>query len=648
MEEGKRKGMIRQKGILFLLVLLFISGYLLYFFLMQEEIMKQSKFSKVLIIGIDGMDPRVAQYLMDQDKLPNFKKLAKTGSFLKLNTSYPPNSPVAWTSISTGRNPGKHNIFDFIRRNPENYIPELSLSRSKSGIGGTEYSSYVRANPFWKKTSTAGIPTTVMRWPVTFPAEKVKGKMLSGLGVPDIKGFLSGFTFYTSKKEITSKKSSSRIMEVEVKNNVINTKILGPRVKKDKDIVDVELPMKIEMHNDSVDLFLNNKKYNIQKDNWSEWIRAEFPVGIFHKVNSIFKVYISSLNPFDMYMTTMQIDPERPVVDISYPKNYSRYLTQRIGFFYTLGMPEETDGYVDDKLSEEAFLAQVGQIEDERNSMFWNEFNEFQRLKKGVLAFVYDSSDRLQHLFWDEKIFSNTKEKFQINQNIINYYIEKDKFLGKVIQALDDKTLLLLLSDHGFTSFERAVSINTWLVENGFMVLKKKLAEGEDGALFRYVDWSRTKAYSVGFNSIYVNLKGREGQGIVSDKNEVIDELVKRLEGFIDKDTQRNVVNKAYRREEIYNGDYVIDAPDIIIGFNPGYRMAWETAIGGFSKDALYDNIKKWRGDHLVDPKFVPGVLFSNVKFSVDTASQMDVTPTIYNALGIEIPDDIDGRSLLK
>ena len=156
---------------------------------------------KVLLIGIDGMDPKITNKLIVEGKLPNFQKLKEKGYYSELSTSYPPHSPVAWASIATGRNPGKHNIFDFIRRNPENYMPELSLAKSKSGIGGTDYISYVKTDSFWKIISEAGIPTTVIRWPLTFPPEKVEGNLLAGLGVPDVKGFLTGYTFYNEKED---------------------------------------------------------------------------------------------------------------------------------------------------------------------------------------------------------------------------------------------------------------------------------------------------------------------------------------------------------------------------------------------------------------------------------------------------------------
>ncbi|MBU1855025.1 MAG: alkaline phosphatase family protein, partial [Nanoarchaeota archaeon] len=237
--------------------------------------------------------------------------------------------------------------------------------------------------------------------------------------------------------------------------------------------------------------------------------------------------------------------------------------------------------------------------------------------------------------------------KLKVNKVIVDNYVRKDEFIETLMKQIDDNTLLIIISDHGFTSFERAVSINTWLVENSFMTLTKYI--GDDKApLFQYVDWDNTKAYSLGFNSIYINLKGREEKGIIEDRNTIVKEIIKKLENLTDKKTGKKVINKAYKSEDIYQGNHVKDAPDIIIGFNPGYRMSWQNAIGGFTKETINNNTKKWNGDHLIDPCLVPGVLFSNVKFNKTSANQPDIIPTIFDALNIHKPDYLDGKSLFE
>jgi predicted AlkP superfamily phosphohydrolase/phosphomutase len=457
---AKRKKRLKHP-ILFSIIILIIIAIVISQFWGKDVRMESDK---VLLIGIDGMDPKITNSLIEKGVLPNFQKLKEKGYYSELSTSYPPHSPVAWASIATGSNPGKHNIFDFIRRDPNTYMPELSLAKTKSGIGGTDYVSYVKADPFWKITTEADIPTTVIRWPLTFPPERVEGNLLSGLGVPDVKGFLSGYTFYNEKE------NSEKSIKIQKENNRINTVIKGPKIRKGSDIVDVTTPMQITIA-DKVTITVDEKDYPV--DGWSDWIQVKFKISAFKSVRGIFKAYIVSKDPFEMYITTIQFDPENPIADISYPKDYSDKLAKEIGLYYTLGMPEETDGYVDGKISKTVFLEQVKGIESERDKMFWKEFDSF---KGGIYAFVYDSSDRIQHVTWDSN---------NISDSIEQYYIEKDKFLGEVLAKIKGKEVaLFVFSDHGFTDFDRAVSMNRWLVENNFMTLKKD--DGE-APLFRNV-----------------------------------------------------------------------------------------------------------------------------------------------------------------
>ncbi|MBU0979999.1 MAG: alkaline phosphatase family protein [Nanoarchaeota archaeon] len=600
------------------------------------------KFKKVLVIGIDGMDPGITKQLMEEGRLPNFQRLAENGSFINLNTSYPPHSPVAWTTLATGTNPGKHNVFDFIRRQPGSYLPELSLAKSASGIGGTNYESYVMSDPFWRITTKNKIPTTVIRWPVTFPPEKVKGNLLSGLGVPDIKGFLSGYTYYTANELTTKDKALKKIIKVE-QGEIIKTDLFGPKRRKDGEIIDVISPMEIRLTENSADIEVGGKSHTIKPGEWSDWIRVGFKAG-FRTAYGIFRAYLISLEPFEMYITTIQIDPVNPITDISFPDAYSRQLVEEIGLYYTLGMPEETDGLVDGKISDEVFLQQISQIEEERLKMFWKEFEAFKQREKGLLAFVFDASDRVQHVFWDEKVLEESTPGIDINPAVEKYWERKDEFLGKVLDQIDEATLLLVLSDHGFTSFERSVSLNTWLVQEGFM----KAEIDEDAIFFETVDWSQTQAYALGFNSIYINQKGREPEGIVQNKELVIQKIIAKLEGLKDEKTRQKVVNRAYPASEVWSGPYMKNGPDIIVGFNPGYRASWQTAVGKFSKEVIEDNDKAWDGDHLVDPKFVPGVLFSNQELKTDTAGQTDIAPTVLDALGLPIPEEMEGQSLIR
>jgi len=601
--------------------------------------MVKSRYDKMLIIGIDGMDPKVTDKLMSEGMLPNFLRLKEIGSFSKLKTVLPAESPVAWTTIATGTNPGKHGLFDFVTRDPKTYLLEVAITKQKSKYS-TKFESPIKGIPFWRITSDAKIPTTIIRWPATFPPDKINGVMLSGEGVPDIRGFSSGYYIYTSKGLDEEKK-----IKVSVNDGLINSKVFGPLGTDRKSI---EEPIQIKLDENKAIIIVDDKEYPVNVGGWSEWIRIDFKVGFMKKVSAITRAYLFSVEPeFNMYLSSIQIDPENPVVDFTYPNKYSNELADAIGLYNTLGIPEDTNALNENAITDKVFLEQVAQIEDEKNKMFWYEFNRFD---KGVLAFVFDSGDRLQHMYWDEKNLFNVKEGLSVNKEIIDYYVKKDNLLGEVLNKIDNQTALMIFSDHGFTSFERAVSINTWLVENKFMTLTNDYNEKDEGALFKFVDWSKTKAYSAGFAGIYINLKGREGQGIVekAEKEEVINDIIKKLEDFKDPKNNQKIITHAYKREEIYYGNYVKDAPDIVIGFEPGYRMSWQSAIGGLTQEIITDNLKKWNGDHIVDPLHVLGVLFTNFKTNNENPSLVDIAPTVLSLLNLDIPKEIDGMNLLK
>jgi len=614
----------------------------------NKDMTQNKEYKKALIIGIDGMDPKMVKTMMAEGKLPNFKRLAKIGVQTELQTVFPPQSPVAWTTIATGVNAGKHNIFDFIRRNPKNYMPVLGLFDSKNVFNSTRYSSFITTEPFWKKLGKENIHSTIIRWPMTFPVESFNGESLAGLGVPDVKGFLSGYTIYTSTN-VELDKDSNKVEKINLEQGSADTVVYGPRTMQGSEIKDITAPIRLERINDKNLRIINgDQTQEIKIGEWTDWMKTSFVVNFFTKKSGIWRAYLESIEPFKMFITTMQIDPEDPVTEISYPHNYSSDLAQEIGSYYTLGMPEETDGLMDGVLSEDGFIKHIQQIEGERNKMFWREFDKFQQRDSGIFSFVFDASDRLQHTHWREKILvDNPPEKIQYAEVVENYYINKDKFIGEILNKITNDVALMIVSDHGFTSFERGLNVNTWLKDNGYMTLTQDITDENDGSLFEYVDWSKSQAYSIGFNAIYINKKGREGQGIVDNKEELIDEIINKLENIIDKKTGKKVIYKAYRAIDIWHGDELINAPDIVLGYYPGYRTDWKTAIGGFTVEQITDNKKKWTGDHMVDKKFVPGTLLTNFKINKEIVEQVDIVPTIYKILDIKLPNDLEGQSIL-
>jgi predicted AlkP superfamily phosphohydrolase/phosphomutase len=578
---------------------------------------------KVLVLGIDAMDPRIFESL--KSKLPNFSSLK---TYHELKTTVPPETPVAWSAASTGTNPGKYGIFDFINRDPETYLPKLNLAEERPGLGKTEYICAMKGEPFWKILNENGIKTTVIRWPVTFPAEKIDGRMLSGLGVVDLKGLLNSYSFYTDDEKELEKEGKEKVVLVDIKEGRIETYLSGPLARKGNDIVDVRTPIKIKVDGNKITISVDGKDYELEQDKWSEIIKVKFKVGMFREISGILNFHLISTAPFKLYASSVQIDPEDQVVDITHPKDYGKELVEKIGPFYTLGMPEDTKAVTEEKMGEDVFLQQVNQIEEERRKIF---FYELDRFEKGLYAFAFDSGDRLKHIFWDRGI----------PKEIEDYYVEKDKFLGEVLKKLGD-TKLIIFSDHGFSSFEKQVNLNSWLVKEGYMEITS-----DDGSLFEFVNWSKTKAYSLGFTSVYLNLKDREGKGIVeqAEKNKLIDEIVFKLKDL--RDGGKKVFTEVYKGTEIYTGEYSYLAPDIVVGFSIGYRMSWRSAVGALDKEIISENKKKWKGDHLIDRSHVPGVLFTNFEIKKANPEITDIAPTVLALFGVEIPDNMDGRSLV-
>lgn len=636
-----KQGIKYNSKFLLITTLIIIVGYVIN----TSNLSGEKQTMKIILVGIDAMDPKIVEKLMNEGKLPNFKKLEDAGGYSQLETTIPPESPVAWSAAATGVNPGKYGIFDFIGRDPKTYLPKLNLAEEVKGLTGTKYKSAMRGIPFWRITSDAGIPTTVIRWPVTFPPEKIKGNMLSGLGTVDIKGFLNSYSFYTTENLEKRQEDTGKIVRVSKHNNEIETSIFGPMVRSGNDLTESKVPMKIKLLDGSAIIQVADTEHKVNTDNWSDWIRTKFRADFLTEVYGIFKIYLLGIEPFNMYVTSVQIDPENPVVEITYPKEYGKELANGIGLFYTLGIPEDTKAVTENRIGKGVFLEQIKDIENERTKMFWHEFNS---LGEGILAFAFDAGDRLQHIFWKSKVLDGNNN-FTIPKEIEEYYVEKDVLIGKILNRMDNNTSLIVFSDHGFNSFERAVGINTWLAENGYMGLTKTIDANDSGGLFKYVDWSKTKAYSLGFASIFINMIGREGKGIVDEegKNKLIDEIIGKLSKLTDPKTGKPAIANLYRGKEIYKGEYAKDAPDIVIGFEQGYRMSWQNAVGGLMPEIFADNAQEWVGDHLIDRGYVPGIIFTNFKIKKENPSLMDIAPTALSLLGLNVPRDMDGKSLV-
>ena len=611
--------------------------------------MKTPGVDRVIVLGIDGLDPDILEKLMDAEGLPGFSKIKEAGTYGRLATSNPSQSPVAWSTIATGSNPGYHGIFDFIARSPEKYLPMHSIVKvNPTNILARRSSMFLpvrKGTPFWAITSQMHIPTTVIRWPVTFPPEQINGHMLSGLGVLDLKNSIGWYTFYTTGTVPEHQDMKGDIIQISSSSDMIKTKIPGPNN------ASIPLEIHIGQGNSTVTITIDSKNYTVKEGEWSDWIPLRFSIGALRHVSGICRLYLDSVKPeLRLYLSPIQVDPLAPAFPISYPDGYAIELAHNINNYSTLGTPEDTNALSDGCFDDEAFLNLCDKTMAEREKMFWYELEHF---KEGLLAFVFDTTDRIQHIYWgtrdpEHPAYDNIYAKKY--QNVIeDYYRRMDKILQGVLDSINRRTVILVMSDHGFGSFKRAVHLNSWLVQNRLMVLKEPAPDGGE-PLFKNVVWEKTVAYAVGFSSIYLNLRGREGKGIVNPGDEA--EKMKRKIGDVlaslkDPKSGSSVIRNVYTREELYSGPYVNNAPDLILGFEHDYRASWQTAIGGAPPKILEDNLRKWTGDHMCDASCIPGVFLINRKNRVLHPKVTDIAPTILACFQIPQPENMEGNSLL-
>ncbi|MBC7348406.1 MAG: alkaline phosphatase family protein [Candidatus Aminicenantes bacterium] len=631
-----------------------------------QKAYRHSQVDRVIILGFDGMDPVLVEKFMAEGKLPNFSRLKKEGTYRHLQTTTPAISPVAWSSFMTGCEPSKHNIFDFLSRNPRNYLPDLSsarigpprrflpLGKYRLPLGKPEIRLLRKSQPFWKLLGQEGIFSTVLRVPITFPPEKFAGHLLSGMCLPDLKGSQGTFLFYTSNPDRMARKEGGECQLVEVKDLTVRTYLSGPENSLLKKPEEIRLPLTITLHpeQDAAMVEVSGQRFQIKKGVFSPWIRLTFPAGPGMKIRGIARFYLLSLKPhFELYLTPLNIDPEKPALPISHPFIYAPYLAKLFGSYVTLGEANDTWALNEGVLPEEAFLELAYSFHEDWEKIF---FNGLKKTRRGLLACVFETTDSIQHMFWryldkGHPAYQPTARLAGGARVLEDLYRRMDALVGKVLSQMGERSALFIMSDHGFKPFRRGVNLNSWLYLNGYLQLKDGADESQEW--FRQVDWSRTRAYALGLAGIYLNLEGREAQGIVEPGQEsrrLKQELIEKLTGLKDQEKGAVAINRLIDTEKIYNGPYRDNAPDLIVAYNQGYRASWDSVVGKVNRTVIEDNRKAWSADHCLDPALVPGVLFSNLKLDGGEASIMDIAPTVLELFGLKTPSYMDGRSLLR
>ena len=715
---------------------------------------------KVVVLGFDGADPGLIRRYMAEGRMPNFERLAREGTFKDLTVTNPPQTPVSWGAFITGLNPGRNHVFDFLVRDVKTYKPRFALMEEGSrrfllgrwnrwaaagavltvvlllwaaltlarrrrptlramaipALAGLVLAAaafllagrllphrtpwplnHLEGKPFWESAAEAGNRCLVFRVPDTFPANPYpEGRLLAGLGVPDMRGRVGTPYLFTNDPTLTVGDNEFSVEVVQVSpepGSPFASHIQGPfnkpfyeyvvedeagcateptvrqelkkraeeRLEKEgvKPTVDVPLTLTWDPGAGTCAFEVQGQKATLRKGQWSEWVVLDFAFNRLVHLEGMARFYVLEASPsLRLYMSPIHFHPHDHGVPISYPRDYAEALLKRFGFYKTMGWAVDTWTISSGLADEDQFLSDVYQTVD-----------AYQKMMDGLLkdgdwdlyVQVYEYTDRVAHILWqymDPKhplYRADVAPKYQ--EAMARAYERMDAIVGDAVARLPKDATLIVLSDHGFTSFRRAVNYNRWLIDNGYMALKSDTGVmtledlfDDDRLLFKNVDWSRTKVYALGLGNLYVNLKGRERDGIVhpgAEYDALLKEIQERLPRIIDPETGDRPVFAVYTRDQLYKGYDPDLTPDMRVTNVPGYRVSWQTSLGGAPEQLVESNLKAWSGDHCsLDPSFVPGMFLCNRK--VDAAPDMlDMAPTILGALDLKPPAAMEGRPLL-
>jgi predicted AlkP superfamily phosphohydrolase/phosphomutase len=612
----------------------------------------------VVVLGIDGMDPHLVERLVRTGRMPAFRRLMEAGSFSPLGTTIPPQSPVAWSSFITGQDPGGHGIFDFVHRNPENYTPVFSLSHVDEPprvitigdwtipVSSGKAVLLRKGTAFWKLLDRRGVPYHIYKIPSNFPPTECDGETLSGLGTPDLVGTYGTFSFYTDDPQFSSMQvSGGAIYPVTARGGTIEAELVGPEntLRKERPALRAPLQVHIDRLSRAARITAGGSEIILKEGEWSGWATVSFDViGPLHRLKGICRFYLKSIEPyFRLYVSPLNIDPSDPALPVSTPGDFASKIGSRIGSFYTQGMAEDTKALEWGVLDDAEYIRQSDIVLEERKMLL--DF-ALDRYRGGFLFFYISTLDLGQHVLWrcmDENHPNHTAEAARHRGQIEEYYIEMDRIVAHVLERIPGDATFAVMSDHGFAPYYKHVNINTWLLHNGYLELKGGATPGR-ATLLSDAYWRKTRAYALGINGLYVNLRGREGKGVVrpgAEHEELVAELSARLLDLRDPETGARPIKSVYRTGEVYHGSETAKAPDLVIGYRSGYRCSDQSALGEIAGETITLNLSKWSGDHCMAPDEIPGILVANRPLRVADPRLSDFPATILSLFGIDSGD---------
>jgi predicted AlkP superfamily phosphohydrolase/phosphomutase len=564
---------------------------------------------QLIVLGVDGMDPGfVERHWAD---LPNLARMRAHGSFSRLATTTPPQSPTAWSTFITGLDASAHGIFDFVHRDPATMQPFLSMSettrpRFSIPLGPYELplvrSQVVllrKGKAFWQTLGEHGIPATIVHMPVNYPPVD-SGEGLAGMGTPDLRGTQGTFSYFTDDPgDMPRPVSGGVILRAEVAGGRAVLRLKGPpnTLRLDQRAAAIKLIVDVDPVQPLARLSIGDSVAIVREGEWSDWLAADFPlVPYLVSVRGMVRVFAKQLHPrFEIYVSPVNADPSSPDLPVSTPSSFSRDISKRIGRFYTLGIPEDTSAMRQGVFDLPEFLSQSRLVLADELKLLDDSLDRF---RDGLLFFYFSSVDQNSHMLWG-----------QHEAELLKIYRGVDAAIGEVLRRKPSAELMVM-SDHGFASFDRWVDLNHWLHEEKLLALKPA-SRNESPE----IDWERTKAYALGLNGLYVNLKGRERWGRIPNgtlRHALMERIRTALLALRDPANGRAPIETVVATD--VTGPNARIAPDLIVGYAPGYRVSWETGAGGLAGVTFGDNTDAWIADHCINAADVPGVLFTTSK----------------------------------
>ena len=623
---------------------------------------------KVIVLGIDGMDHGMLEAFIAEGRLPNFARLAREGDFSPLQTTMPPLSPVAWSTFITGLDPGGHGVFDFLLRDPDTmdvvepfYIigPEgrsLNLGSWVLPLTGGDVDLYRRGQAWWELLDAAGIETTIFRMPVNFPPVATGGRSFAGMGTPDIVGTHGTYSFFTDYPPDDMAAITGHVEIIEVVNGRVEAQLHGPpntlrrlpangvfgggEIEYENPDLVADFEVLVDPDAAVAKIVVQDTELVLNEGEWSDWVPVDFEViPYLMSISAIGRFYLQEVRPdFKLYVTPLQINPEDPANPLSNPEGWSTDLHDVLGPFYTQELPEETKAFSEGIFDGREFWEQSQFVYGERRRALDHFLDTFE---EGLLFFYFSSVDQGSHMLYN---FADSDHPLHepdelLGNGIRTLYEEMDEALGRVLEVVneDDDTTLIVMSDHGFSPFYWGVNLNTWLLKQGYVTLKDPSQRGRF-PMFVNVEWSRTRAYAFGMGGVYVNLRGREREGVVepgAEYERLLDDLQRDLLAMVDDRTGANPISLVYQTAERFAGPYLDQGPDIIVGYSRGYRYSWDGPLGEFAAEVIVDNDDAWSGDHTNDYRLVPGVLLTNQRISLDAPALHDLTVAVLDEFGV-------------